>query len=147
MDTSVSDNSGYILCLTNLKGSLLYLNHSDVTVNGDFAFDKEERSPYIPKYETYCLPLLDNLLIQKGSFYLGDRMDLGSYYDQAANDFLKRVDVLKESKPKSFSSYVSFLVHFYDNTVRYYTLYLTYEGLKYEVSFSKEKYNYYFPPY
>lgn len=147
MDTTISDNSGYILCLTNLKGSLLYLKNSDITINGEFAFDKEEKSPYIPKYETYCLPLFDNLLIQKGSFYLKSKMDLGFDYDQASKDFNNKVDDLKESKPDSFSSYVTFLVHFYDNTVKYYTIYLTYEGLNYKISFSKEKYNYYFPPF
>ena len=144
-DSTVSNSPAFILCFTNLRGSLLYLNHSDFTINGTFAFDDKSRTPYIPKNETYCLFINDDFItLDAGEFELKDQRDLGFNYKQASSDFLRKIDVLKESKPQSVTSYVTFLVHYYDDMVQYYTVYLTYEGLKYEIALSKKKYDYYF---
>ena len=148
IDSIVTKNPTFILCLTNLRGSLLYLNKSDFTINGSFAFEEKYRTPYIPKNETYCLILNDNLATYEGGeFELKDKRDLGIYYSQASAEFLRKIDVLKVSKPQTVTSYVTFLVHFYDDVVKYYTVYLTYEGLKYEIALSKKKYDYYYSIY
>lgn len=148
MDSIITKNPTLILCLTNLRGSLLYLNNSDFTINGSFAFDNRDRTPYIPKNETYCLILNDDFItFDGGEFELKDKRDLGIYYNKASAEFLRKIDVLNESKPQTVTSYVTFLVHYYDDVVKYYTVYLTYEGLKYEITLSKKKYDYYYPIY
>lgn len=145
-DTIVaSKGAPYSLCLTNLKGSLLSINHSEITGNGNFVFDNNSRSPYIPRMKTYCLDFKEKALdFKSNKFILRDKNEyaIGSDYNQAYKYFYQKIENIKLLKPKSFSSYITFLVHFYDGTVKYFTVYLTYEALKYDINVFKQEYQY-----
>jgi len=141
--TDTSNYSSMAFAITNLKGGLMSYNAAEATLNNEFIETIPNKSPWIPKNETFIfiLPFSSGekteklILLEETDYYQP------SEYERAKNNFYSRIEQVKQQKPKSEEKkYFSFVIRFINDEFYYYNVTYSREGVRYDYEISEIEY-------
>ena len=141
MDTS--DHSSMAFAITNLKGGLMSYNAAEATLNNDFVETIPNKSPWIPKDETFVFLLPVSSGEKPERLVLLDETDYyqPSEYERAQINFHSRIEQVKQQKPKSEDEkYFSFVIRFINDEYYWYKVTYSIEGVRYDYKISVKEY-------